>query len=354
MNYKVALIPGDGIGKEVVPESVRTLKALSHKFGFGVSFKEFPYSCAYYLEHGIMMPPDGLELLKPFDAILLGAVGDPSVPDHVSLWGLLLPIRRTFDQYVNLRPVRLLPGIRSPLADRTQNDIDFVVVRENTEGEYSEIGGRLYSGTERELVVQETIFSRQGVDRILRFAFELARKRPAKHVTSATKSNGIRYTMPFWDERFQAVAKEFADIRCDQFHIDILTAHFVLHPDWFDVVVGSNLFGDILSDLGPALAGGIGIAPSANLNYDRKFPSMFEPVHGSAPDIAGKGIANPIATLWSVQMMLEFLGQEKAAQELMQAIETVTGSGTLTPDLGGNAGTTEFTDQVIARLSVQQ
>ena len=351
MNYKVALIPGDGIGKEVVPEGVRALRALSEKFGFNVAFTEFPYSCAHYLEHGVMMPPDGLERLKPFDAILLGAVGDPSVADHVSLWGLLLPIRRTFNQYVNLRPVRLLPGIRSPLADRTHHDIDFVIVRENTEGEYSEVGGRLYSGTEREIVIQETIFSRQGVDRILRFAFELARKRPAKHLTSATKSNGIRYTMPFWDERFKAVAEDFADIRCDQFHIDILTAHFVMHPDWFDVVVGSNLFGDILSDLGPAIAGGIGIAPSANLNYDKAFPSMFEPVHGSAPDIAGKNIANPIATLWSVQMMLDFLGQEKAASELMMAIETVTGSGLLTPDLGGNASTTGFTDQVIAQIS---
>jgi tartrate dehydrogenase/decarboxylase/D-malate dehydrogenase len=350
MDYKIALIPGDGIGQEVVPEGVRALETLSEQFGFGVAFAEFPYSCAYYKAHGIMMPPDGLERLKPFDAILLGAVGDPSVPDHVSLWGLLLPIRRAFDQYVNLRPVRLLPGINSPLAGRTDEDIDFVVVRENTEGEYSDIGGRLYTGTEREIVVQESVFSRQGVDRILRYAFELARKRPAKHVTSATKSNGIRYTMPFWDERFQAVAQEFSDIRCDQFHIDILTAHFVMHPDWFDVVVGSNLFGDILSDLGPAIAGGIGIAPSANLNCDKAFPSMFEPVHGSAPDIAGQGIANPIATLWSVQMMLDFLGQEAAAQALMRAIEAVTASGNLTPDLGGTAGTTDFTDQVIDRL----
>jgi tartrate dehydrogenase/decarboxylase/D-malate dehydrogenase len=351
MTYTIALIPGDGIGKEVVPEGVRILEALANKYGFGISFTEFPYSCSYFLEHGEMMPRDALDRLKSFDAILLGAVGDPKVPDHFSLWGLLLPIRRTFDQYVNLRPVRLLPGIRSPLAGRTSEDIDFVVVRENTEGEYSDIGGRLFSGTDREVVIQETVFSLKGVDRVLRFAFELARRRPKRHLTSATKSNGIKYTMPFWDERFRAMARDYPDVRCDQFHIDILTAHFVQHPDWFDVIVGSNLLGDILSDLGPAVAGGIGIAPSANLNIEREFPSMFEPVHGSAPDIAGKGIANPIATIWSVQMMLDFLGQEQAAHELMRAIETVTGKGILTRDLGGKVGTGECTDQVLAEIN---
>jgi tartrate dehydrogenase/decarboxylase/D-malate dehydrogenase len=351
MTYRIALIPGDGIGKEVIPEGVRILEALAVRFGFDLEFKEFPYSCAYYQAHGRMMPPDGLEQLKPYDTILLGAVGAPGVPDHVSLWGLLLPIRRGFDQYVNLRPVRLLPGVACPLVGRRPADIDFVVVRENTEGEYSEIGGRLFAGTDREVVVQETLFSRQGVDRVLRFAFEMARKRPKRHITSATKSNGIKFTMPFWDERFAAVAKDFPDIRCDQYHIDILTAHFVQHPDWFDVVVGSNLFGDILSDLGPAVAGGIGVAPSANLNVERKFPSMFEPVHGSAPDIAGKGIANPIATFWSVQMMLDFLGQAAAARKLMQAIETVTGKGILTRDLGGKVGTAEFTDRVLAEIN---
>ncbi len=350
MTYKIALIPGDGIGKEVVPEGVRVLKTLAGKFGFDVAFTEFPYSCGYYLEHGEMMPPDGLDRLRPFDAILLGAVGDPKVPDHVSLWGLLLPIRRTFDQYVNLRPVRLLPGVHSPLAGRTAEDIDFVVVRENTEGEYSDIGGRLFAGTDREVVIQETLFSRKGVDRVLRFAFDLASRRPAKHITSATKSNGIKYTMPFWDERFEAMARSYPDIRRDRFHIDILTAHFVLHPDWFDVVVGSNLFGDILSDLGPAVAGGIGIAPSANLNIEREFPSMFEPVHGSAPDIAGKGIANPVATLWSVQMLTDFLGEKEAARDLMRAIETVTGKGILTRDLGGRVGTVEFTDHVLSEI----
>lgn len=351
MTHRIALIPGDGIGKEVIPEGVRVIEALAAKNGFDISFEHFPYSCEYYLENGVMMPPDALDRLKPFDAILLGAVGAPGVPDHVSLWGLLLPIRRTFDQYVNLRPVRLLPGISSPLAGRGAAEIDFIVVRENTEGEYSEIGGRLFAGTDREVVVQETLFSKRGVDRILRYAFELARRRPDRHVTSATKSNGIKYTMPFWDERFAAIAADYPDIRCDQYHIDILAAHFVQHPDWFDVVVGSNLFGDILSDLGPAVAGGLGIAPSANLNVERDFPSMFEPVHGSAPDIAGKGIANPIATLWSVQMMLDFLGEKQSAAELMRAIETVTGKSLLTRDLGGTAGTTTFTDHVLAEIN---
>ncbi len=350
MTYKIALIPGDGIGKEVIPEGVRVIEKLAAKNGFDVSFRQFPYSCEYYLEHGVMMPPDALDQLKPFDAILLGAVGAPGVPDHVSLWGLLLPIRRTFDQYVNLRPVRLLPGIRSPLAGRGPREIDFIVVRENTEGEYSEIGGRLFTGTDREVVIQETLFSRKGVDRVIRYAFELARSRPDKHVTSATKSNGIKYTMPFWDERFEAIAANYPDIRRDQYHIDILTAHFVQHPDWFDVVVGSNLFGDILSDLGPAVAGGIGIAPSANINVERDFPSMFEPVHGSAPDIAGKGIANPIATFWSVQMMLGFLGERQSAAELMRAIEAVTGRGILTRDLGGTADTQSVTEQVLVEI----
>jgi len=351
MEYRIALIPGDGIGREVVPEGVRTIETLAVKFGFDVSFTSFPYSCQYYIEHGIMMPPDALDQLNSFDAILLGAVGAHGVPDHVSLWGLLLPIRRAFDQYANVRPVRLLPGVPSPLANRRNEDIDFVIVRENTEGEYSEIGGRLFSGTEREVVIQQALFSKTGVDRVIRFAFELALQRESKHLTSATKSNGIRYTMPFWDERFQAIAEEFKDIRTDQYHIDILTANFVTHPDWFDVVVGSNLFGDILSDLGPAIAGSIGIAPSANLNPERKYPSMFEPVHGSAPDIAGRGIANPIATLWSVQMMLDFLGEKQAAGALMCAIESTTARGILTKDLGGEASTVDVTNRVIEEIN---
>jgi tartrate dehydrogenase/decarboxylase/D-malate dehydrogenase len=352
MTLNIALIPGDGIGREVVPEGVRVLEALAARYGFEIKFDAFPYGCRYYLKHGVMMPVDGLERLSGFDAILLGAVGAPGVADHVSLWGLLIPIRRHFQQYVNLRPVRLLPGIRSPLAGRKAEDIDFCIVRENNEGEYSQIGGRLYQGTEQETVIQESVFTRRGVDRILRFAFKLAQTREKKHLTSATKSNGIIHTMPFWDERFKAMAEEFPDVKVDQYHIDILSAHFVQHPDWFDVVVASNLFGDILSDLGPAVAGGIGIAPSANLNPERNYPSMFEPVHGSAPDIAGKGIANPIATLWSVVMMLEFLDQADASEALMGAIEAVTSEGqALTPDLGGKAGTKEFTDAVLKNMA---
>ena len=347
------MIPGDGIGKEVVPEGVRVLVDVAERHGFAVTFESFPFGCTYYLNHGMMMPEDGLEQLSAFDAILLGAVGDPGVPDHVSLWGLLIPIRREFEQYVNLRPVRLLPGIRSPLADRKPADIDFYIVRENNEGEYSQIGGRLYGGTGREIVIQESIFTRRGVDRILRFAFKLAQSREKKHLTSATKSNGIIHTMPFWDERFKALGAEFPDVSADQYHIDILSAHFVQHPDWFDVVVASNLFGDILSDLGPAVAGGIGIAPSANLNPGRTYPSMFEPVHGSAPDIAGKGIANPVAILWTVVMMLDFFDENDAATELMGAIEAVTAAGeVLTPDLGGQAGTMEFTDAVLVKMAV--
>jgi tartrate dehydrogenase/decarboxylase/D-malate dehydrogenase len=352
MTLNIALIPGDGIGREVVPEGVRVLEALAARYGFEIKFDAFPYGCQYYLKHGVMMPVDGLKRLSGFDAILLGAVGAPGVADHVSLWGLLIPIRRHFQQYVNLRPVRLLPGIRSPLAGRKAEDIDFCIVRENNEGEYSQIGGRLYQGTEQETVIQESVFTRRGVDRILRFAFKLAQTREEKHLTSATKSNGIIHTMPFWDERFKAMAEEFPDVKVDQYHIDILSAHFVQHPDWFDVVVASNLFGDILSDLGPAVAGGIGIAPSANLNPERNYPSMFEPVHGSAPDIAGKGIANPIATLWSVVMMLEFLDQADASEALMGAIEAVTSEGqALTPDLGGKAGTKEFTDAVLKNMA---
>ena len=350
MAYNIALIPGDGIGREVIPEGVKALEALAKRYDFDLAFTEFPFSCSYYLEHGEMMPEDGLEQLSPFDAILLGAVGDPAVADHVSLWGLLLPIRRRFDQYVNLRPVRLLKGISSPLANRGPEDIDFLVVRENTEGEYSNTGGRLFENSERECVVQESIFTRTGVDRIIRYACELALQRPAKHLTSATKSNGISYTMPFWDERFAAVGADYPELRRDQYHIDILCAHFVQHPDWFDVVVGSNLFGDILSDLGPAIAGGIGIAPSANLNVDRSFPSMFEPVHGSAPDIAGQGLANPIATLWSVQMMLDFLGEKDAGRALLAAVERVTEKEVFTPDLGGSETTASFTDRVLENL----
>jgi len=350
MTYNIALIPGDGIGKEVVPGAVRIIKALANRHDFGMTFKEFGYSCEYYKNKGVMMPEDGIEKLRSFDAIFLGAVGDHGVPDQISLWGLLIPIRRQLQQYVNIRPVKLLPGVESPLANREANDIDFIVVRENNEGEYSEIGGRLYRGTDLEMAVQETVFTRRGLDRVMRFAFELARSRPRKLLTSATKSNGIIHTMPFWDERFNAVSAEYPDVTTNQFYIDILTAHFVRHPDWFDVVVGSNLFGDILSDLGPAVAGSIGIAASANLNPEREYPSMFEPVHGSAPDIAGKGIANPIGTLWSAQMMLDFIGEKEAAHALMGAVEAVTSEKILTPDLGGNASTKEFIEAVLGKL----
>ncbi|MFQ5995014.1 MAG: tartrate dehydrogenase [Acidiferrobacterales bacterium] len=341
--YKIAVIPGDGIGKEVVPEGIRAVEAAGRRFDIGFQWDHFPWSCETYTKTGRMMAEDGIDRLKEYDGIFFGAAGFPGVADHVSLWGLLIPIRRQMHQYVNLRPVRLLKGIPSPLRDRGPKDIDFYVVRENNEGEYSEIGGRLYPDSDAEMAVQESIFTRKGVDRVVRFAFELARKRKARHVTSATKSNGIIHTMPFWDERFRAVAKDYPDIRTDQYHIDILTAHFVLHPNWFDVVVGSNLLGDILSDLGPAVAGTIGVAPSANLNPEREFPSMFEPVHGSAPDIAGKGIANPIGQVWSGAMMLDHLGHDNAARAIEAAIETVLGEDRLrTPDIGGPATTEEL------------
>ena len=297
------------------------------------------------------MPGDGLSQLRKFDAIYLGAVGRPDVPDHISLWGLLIPIRRAFQQYVNLRPVRLFEGIETPLKNRNPADIDFTIVRENNEGEYSNIGGRIYEGTEQETVVQQTVFTRTGVDRVLRFAFNLARSRK-KHLTSATKSNGIIHTMPFWDERFRTISAEYPDVRTDQYHIDILTAHFVRHPDWFDVVVGSNLFGDILSDLGPAVAGSIGMAPSANLNPEREYPSMFEPVHGSAPDITGKGIANPIGQIWSGALMLRHLGASEAADAIEDAIaKTLAESAVRTPDIGGSSSTAELGEAIAQRLT---
>ena len=350
-HYRIASIPGDGIGQEVIPAGIQVAEVLAQRFGFSIKFKHFDWSCQTYLNTGTMMPKEGLEQLQSFDAIFLGAVGWPSVPDHVSLWGLLIPIRRHFDQYVNIRPVRLLKGIESPLAGRGPEDIDFVIVRENCEGEYSESGGRIYAGTEQEIVLQESIFTRHGTDRILRYAFDLAKKRAGK-LTSATKSNGIIHSMPFWDERVKAISSEHPDVEVNQFHIDILTAHFVLHPDWFDVVVGSNLFGDILSDLGPAIAGSIGIAPSANINPQRTYPSMFEPVHGSAPDIAGQGIANPIATIWTLAMMLEHLGESEAAQACEEAMEAVLTAGpeSRTKDLGGTATTASCTEAVIQTL----
>jgi tartrate dehydrogenase/decarboxylase / D-malate dehydrogenase len=340
-NHRIAVVAGDGIGNEVVPEGIKVLEAAGRKFGFSLAWDEKPWSCEYYAKHGHMMPPDGLDQIRGHDAIYLGAVGFPGVPDHVSLWGLLIPIRREFRQYVNLRPVRLMPGVPSPLANRKPGDIDFWVVRENNEGEYSSMGGRMYAGTPEEFVTQLTVLTRKGTDRIMRYAFELAMKRKRKHVTSATKSNGIAITMPYWDERFKAMSAEYPQVKTSSYHIDILTAHFVQHPDWFDVVVGSNLFGDILSDLGPACTGTIGIAPGANINPEREYPSCFEPVHGSAPDIAGKGIANPIGQVWSGAMMLEHLGHPEAGEAIVAAIEKVLREGPRTRDMGGTASTVE-------------
>ena len=350
--YKIAVIEGDGIGHEVVPEGLRVLEAVGRRYQISFDWHHFDWSCQTYLKTGRMMPENGLDQLRGFDAIYLGAVGYPGVPDHVSLWGLLIPIRRAFQQYVNLRPVRLRRGIESPVKGFPPRQIDFCVVRENNEGEYSEVGGRLYRDTDAELAMQETVFTRRGCDRILRYAFDLARTRKS-HVTSATKSNGIIHTMPFWDERFSQVAKDFPDVRTDQYHIDILSAHFVQHPDWFDVVVASNLFGDILSDLGAAVVGSIGLAPSANLNPEREYPSMFEPVHGSAPDIAGKGIANPIAQIWSGAMMLEHLGEAKAALAVEGAVDAVLARPDVrTPDLGGRANTREVGEAIAHEIAV--
>ena len=345
-SYRIAAIPGDGIGVEVLPEGIRVVDAVARRHGISITWEHKTWAgCPWYLAHGAMMPDDWHAQLAPLDAIFFGAVGWPAtVPDHVSLWGSLLRFRREFDQYVNLRPCRLMPGVPSPLAGRHPGDIDFYVVRENTEGEYSNVGGRVFAGTEREVVLQETVMTRIGVDRVLQYAFELAARRPRRHLTSATKSNGISITMPYWDERVAAMAERFPTVRADKYHIDILTAHFVLHPDWFDVVVASNLFGDILSDLGPACTGTIGIAPSANINPERRFPSLFEPVHGSAPDIAGRGIANPIGMIWSGALMLEHLGHHEAAAEVVAAIERVLANPAAprTRDLGGTATTVEL------------
>ena len=348
--YKIAVIPGDGIGREVTPAAIRILDVVAQRRGFKFVWTEFEWGCEYYTKTGQMMPVDGLEILSTFDSIFLGAVGYPGVPDHVSLWGLLIPIRRAFEQYINLRPVKLLPGIESPLRGIAPGDIDFVCIRENNEGEYSEIGGRLYRGTPRELAIQDTVFTRHGVERAMRYAFELARTRDHRLV-SATKSNGIIHTMPFWDEVCDEIGTEYLDVQTRKIHVDALAALFVLKPREFDVVVASNLFGDILTDLGAAIVGSIGIAPSANLNPERVHPSMFEPVHGSAPDIAGLGVANPIGQVWAGAMMLEHLGQAQAAADLMKAIEHALASqDTKTPDLGGSASTEKSTAAMVAAL----
>jgi tartrate dehydrogenase/decarboxylase / D-malate dehydrogenase len=344
-SLKIAVIPGDGIGKEVMPHGLRCLEAAAKRYNLSLTFEHFDFaSCDYYTKHNTMLPLDWNTTLSKFDAIYFGAVGMPDiVPDHVSLWGSLLKFRREFDQYINLRPARLMPGVKCPLADKKPGDIDFWIVRENTEGEYSSIGGTMFEGTPRETVIQETVMTRHGVDRVVKYAFELAKSRPKRHLTSATKSNGISITMPYWDGRVAEISKGYPEVRVDKYHIDILTAHFVLRPQIFDVMVGSNLFGDILSDLGPACTGTIGIAPSGNINPSGEFPSLFEPVHGSAPDIYGKGIANPVGMIWAGQMMLDHFGYKEAAEAMLKAIENVLGrgeEGVVTPDMGGK-GTTE-------------
>ncbi|MFV0450072.1 MAG: tartrate dehydrogenase [Vibrio sp.] len=350
--FKIAVIPGDGIGKEVIPEGIKVIQALTEqRTDIQFEFDYFDWSCETYLQTGKMMPDDGIEILSKYDSIYLGAVGFPNVPDHISLWGLLLPIRRSFEQYVNLRPIRLFEGIPCPLANKKPGDIDFYVVRENVEGEYSSIGGIQYAGSADEMVVQESIFTRKGTDRILKYAFELASKRETKRVTSATKSNGLYHSMPYWDSRFLAMGKQYPNIKTEQFHIDILTANFVRMPEHFDVVVGSNLFGDILSDLGPACTGTIAIAPSANINPERTFPSMFEPVHGSAPDIYGKNIANPIGTIWAGAMMLAHLGLHDEHDVILRAIENVIRMAQqLTPDMGGKASTQDLGSEIIKQV----
>jgi tartrate dehydrogenase/decarboxylase/D-malate dehydrogenase len=351
--YRIAVIPGDGIGTEVMPEGLRALEAVAKKFNLTLHFDHFDFSSwDYYERHGKMLPDDWKEQIGGHDAIFFGAVGWPEkVPDHISLWGSLLKFRREFDQYINLRPARLMPGVPSPLANRQPGEIDMWIVRENTEGEYSSVGGKMYEGTEREIVMQETVMSRHGVDRVLRYAFELAKKTKRQKLTSATKSNGISITMPYWDERVEAIAKEYPEIEVDKYHIDILTAQFVMNPDRFDVVVASNLFGDILSDLAPACTGTIGIAPSANINPDGTFPSLFEPVHGSAPDIAGKGIANPIGQVWSGAMMLDHLGHTDAAACMLEAIEKVLADpANRTADLGGQANTVQCGSAIVVAI----
>jgi len=353
-HYKIATIAGDGIGKEVVPESLKVLKEVAKKHQFKINFDEFDFSsCDYYKKHGKMLPDDWKEKIDKHDAIFFGAVGDPAkVPDHISLWGSLLKFRREFDQYINLRPVKLFEGVPCPLANKKPGDIDMLIVRENTEGEYSSVGGRMYENSDREIAIQETIMSRHGVDRVQKVVFEVDKSRKKKKVTNATKSNGISITMPFWDERFELNKKNYSEITTDQFHIDILTARFVLTPEWFDVVVASNLFGDILSDLGPACTGTIGIAPSGNINPEKKYPSLFEPVHGSAPDIAGQGIANPIGQIWSGAMMLEYLGEKGASNSIVNSIEkTLSMKKNRTKDLNGTSNTVECAKAVLDNLS---
>ncbi len=348
--YRLAVIPGDGIGQEVIPEGLKVLGTAADRFGFRVEPTEFPWGCEHYLRNGVMMPKDGLDRLRDFDAIYLGSIGDPRVPDHVSLWGLLLPIRKAFDQYANVRPIRLLDGVTSPLAGRRPEEIDILFIRENTEGEYAGIGGRIAVGTPHEVALQTSVFTRRATERILRYAFTQAQQR-RKKLTHITKSNALQYTAVFWDEVAMAVARDYPDVQVSKFHVDAAAYHMVLHPDWFDVMVGSNLYADILTDLGAALQGSLGLAASANLDPSRTYPSMFEPVHGSAPDIAGKGVANPIAAIWTASLMLEHLGERKAAGALFNALQTVVRDVRgRTTDLGGRARTSDVGDAAVRAL----
>ena len=353
-NYHIAVLPGDGIGSEVIPAGVRVLEALAESGGeFRVETASFAWGSEWYLRHGAMMPADGVQVLERagFDAILLGPIGDPRVPDHITLWGLLLPIRQQFDQYVNLRPMRLLPGVTSPLANKGPKEIDMVCIRENTEGEYAGVGGRVHVGAGHEVAIQETVFTRSGTERVIRYAFEYARTHGRKKVTSATKSNALQYSMVFWDDVFRGLAADYPALEHEQQLVDSLAARFVAKPESLDVVVASNLFGDVLTDLGAAISGSMGIAPSANLNPERKYPSLFQAIHGSAPDISGRGIANPLGTIWSVQLMLDHLGEKQAASTLMGAIEMLVRDGhAKTPDLGGRATTAEMTDALCSLI----
>jgi tartrate dehydrogenase/decarboxylase / D-malate dehydrogenase len=351
-SYRIAVIAGDGIGREVTPAAMRVLDAVADLAGLSISRVEYPWSCDYYRETGRMMPADGLDRLRESDAIYLGAIGHPSVPDHVSVWELILPIRQRFEQYVNLRPMRLMPGVSCPLAGRTPQDIDMVCVRENSEGEYAGLGGRLHRGTANEVAEQTGLFTRMGIERVVRYAFGLAQSRPRKLLASATKSNALQHSMVLWDEVVDALAPSFPDVTVRRYHVDALAARMVTHPQTIDVIVASNLFGDILTDLGAAVSGSLGVAPGANLNPERRYPSMFEPIHGSAPDIAGKGIANPVGAIWAAALMLDHLGHRELHDRMVSAIERVLAAGAVrTPDLGGGDGTAAMAQAVVAAMA---
>jgi tartrate dehydrogenase/decarboxylase/D-malate dehydrogenase len=348
---RIAVIAGDGIGKEVIPPGIAALEAATKGSGMSLSFTDLPWSCDYYVKHGRMMDPDGFERLATFDAIYLGAIGSPAVPDHIAVWDLLLPLRQRFQQYVNLRPMRLLPGLVSPLANRTQADIDMVCIRENSEGEYAGLGGRIHIGTPHEVAEQTGLFTRHGIERIVRYGFELAAKRPRKLLASATKSNALRHSMVLWDEVADAVGKTYPSVTARKYHVDAIAARMISHPHTLDVIVCSNLFGDILTDIGSAISGSLGIAPGANINPERTYPSMFEPIHGSAPDIMGKGIANPIGAIWAGAMMLDHLGLRTGHDRILGAIERVVASGkNRTPDLGGSATTEQLASAVCSEI----